>query len=138
MFDAISDTIRQMKGTSPPSSEITFPIRGGAGRNDVQNKDTYGTFENRESVESRSDEKSRKDEQQKAITQRMLKDLEHDIETIHNIGLQFSMHDETGKTVIKIMDKTENKLIREIPSEEVLQLAAKLDEMIGILFDRKV
>ena len=47
------------------------------------------------------------------------------------------MHDETGRTMIKIMDKTTEKLIREIPSEDVLNLAAKIEEMIGILFDKK-
>ena len=67
----------------------------------------------------------------------MLVELEQDIETIHNIGLQFSMHKETGRTMIKIMDKATEKVIREIPSEEVLDLAAKIEEMIGILFDRK-
>ena len=48
------------------------------------------------------------------------------------------MHDETGRTMIKIMDKATEKLIREIPSEDVLNLAAKIEEMIGILFDREV
>ena len=78
------------------------------------------------------------EEKASKVTQKMLAALEQDIESIHNIRIQFSMHDKTGRTMIKIMDKTTEKLIREIPSEEVLNLAAKIEEMIGILFDKKV
>ena len=77
-------------------------------------------------------------ESSKQVTEKMLSELERDIETIHSIGLRFSKHAESGRTMIKVMDKQNEELIREIPSEEVLNLAAKIEEMIGILFDKKV
>ena len=81
--------------------------------------------------------KEQQPEDSTQVTPKMLADIEQDIETIHNLGLQFSMHNETGRTMIKIMDKATEKVIREIPSEDVLNLVAKIEEMIGILFDRK-
>ncbi len=77
-------------------------------------------------------------ESNEQVTEEMLVELERDIQSIHSIGLKFSKHDESGRTMIKVMDKQNEELIREIPSEEVLNLAAKIDEMIGILFDKKV
>lgn len=72
------------------------------------------------------------------ISQKLLDELQVDIKAMHNIGLQFSVHEETGKTMIKVMDETNSSIIREIPPKAVLDLAAKLDEMLGILFDKKV
>jgi flagellar protein FlaG len=37
-----------------------------------------------------------------------------------------------------VINRDTDELIREIPAEKVLDMAAKLDEMIGILFDAKV
>jgi flagellar protein FlaG len=40
--------------------------------------------------------------------------------------------------MVKVVNKDTGNLIREIPPKEVLDLAAKLDEMIGILFDKTI
>ncbi|WP_052700571.1 flagellar protein FlaG [Methylocucumis oryzae] len=51
--------------------------------------------------------------------------------------MQFSVSENTGKMVIEIKDETTGELIRQIPSEEILQLEKKLDEVQGLLFSRK-
>ena len=72
------------------------------------------------------------------ISQEFLGELEHDIQMIHNVGLQFSVHESTGRTMVRVVNKDTGNMIREIPPKEILDLAAKLDEMIGILFDKKI
>jgi flagellar protein FlaG len=72
------------------------------------------------------------------VTEEMLEELEQDIQTMHNVGLKFSKHNDSGRTMIKVMDKENDQVIREIPAEDVLNLAVKIDEMIGILFDKEV
>lgn len=72
------------------------------------------------------------------ISQALLDEVEQDIQLMHNVGLHFSVHDATGRTMISVIDKETEDLIREVPPEEFLNLAAKIDEMIGILFDKKV
>ena len=37
--------------------------------------------------------------------------------------LQFSVHEETGRTIVTVVDSTSGKTVRQIPSEEVLALA---------------
>ncbi len=42
--------------------------------------------------------------------------------------LKFNIDEDSGKTVIKIMDMTTNEVIRQIPNEEALVFARKLNE----------
>jgi flagellar protein FlaG len=57
---------------------------------------------------------------------------------MQDVGLEFSHHKGSGKTIIRVVEKGTNKVIREIPSEEFLDLVEKMDQMIGLLFDKKV
>lgn len=52
--------------------------------------------------------------------------------------IEFSMDEETGKTVIKIVDNKTNTVLRQIPSEEVLEIAKQLDRLQGLLVKDKV
>jgi flagellar protein FlaG len=58
-------------------------------------------------------------------------------EMIRNVGLQFVVHEDTGRVVVTVIDESTGKVIREIPPSEVLKLAANLDKTIGIIFDQK-
>ncbi|MDD3328274.1 MAG: flagellar protein FlaG [Zoogloea sp.] len=48
-------------------------------------------------------------------------------------SLQFSIDKDTHGTVVKIVDTETNKVIRQIPSEEMLQMAKALDKFTGLL-----
>lgn len=48
-------------------------------------------------------------------------------------SLQFSIDGDTHSTVVKIVDTETNKVIRQIPSEEMLQMAKALDKFTGLL-----
>jgi flagellar protein FlaG len=72
------------------------------------------------------------------ISQALLNEVQQEIQMMRNVGLHFSVHQATGRTVIRVVDKETEDLIREIPPEEFLNLAVRLDEMIGILFDKKI
>ena len=61
---------------------------------------------------------------------------------------QFKFHidEQTKSSVVVVTDKETNEVIRQIPSEEVLELASKIDELqeqifgqpLGVLFDQKI
>ena len=51
--------------------------------------------------------------------------------------LRFSIDDESGKTVVKIIDETTQTVLRQIPSEEMLEIAKALDKMQGLLVRQK-
>lgn len=56
---------------------------------------------------------------------------------IFNTKLSFSVDEPTGKTVIKVSDLETEEVIRVIPPLEFLKIAAKLNEIIGMIFDKK-
>jgi flagellar protein FlaG len=71
------------------------------------------------------------------VSTSLLNQVQENISMMHNINFQFSVHKATGRTIVKITDQDSGKLVREIPPEQLLDLAAKIDEMVGILFDKK-
>lgn len=52
-------------------------------------------------------------------------------------NLQFSVDGDTGKTIIRVVDGDTKEVIRQLPSEEVLQLAKSLDKLSGLLLKQK-
>lgn len=50
---------------------------------------------------------------------------------------EFSYHEEINRVSIKVMDVDTDKVIREIPPEETLDMLQKLWEVAGLLVDEK-
>ena len=55
-----------------------------------------------------------------------------------NRSLQFQVDEDSGRDVIKVLDKTTGDVIKQYPSEEVLSLVSKLSETAGLLIDQTV
>lgn len=58
-------------------------------------------------------------------------------ELVHELQreLHFAVDDQSGETVIKVVDRATDEVVRQIPSEDVLRLRQRLAEMSGALFD---
>lgn len=56
-------------------------------------------------------------------------------EYVQNISrqLNFSVEKDTGRTVIRVVDSSTDELVRQIPTEEFLELAKALEKAKGIL-----
>lgn len=50
-------------------------------------------------------------------------------------NLNFSVDDSTGEVVVQVLDGDSGKVVRQIPSEDILRLAERLDEMRSLLFE---
>ena len=61
--------------------------------------------------------------------------LEEYAKHVHNVGLRFAVHEDTGRTVVRIIDEETNEVVREVPPEELLDVAAKMEQMMGMLLD---
>jgi len=55
-----------------------------------------------------------------------------------NRSLQFSVDEQSGDTVIKVIDSETDELIRQIPAEELLVLRSSLEEYRGMLLEMRV
>ncbi|MCQ4323082.1 flagellar protein FlaG [Stutzerimonas stutzeri] len=51
--------------------------------------------------------------------------------------LSFSVDDSTGDVVVQVVDGESGKVVRQIPSEEILRLTERLDEIRSLMFEAK-
>jgi len=52
--------------------------------------------------------------------------------------LLFSVDEKSGDTFVKVLDKETEEVIREIPSKEIRELKARMEETAGIIFKDSV
>jgi len=55
-----------------------------------------------------------------------------------NRSLQFRVDDASGRMVVSITDAETGEVIRQVPGEEALRMAERIDAQIGALLDEKV
>lgn len=53
-------------------------------------------------------------------------------------SLNFKVHEETDRYYVEVVDQETKKVIREIPSKEMLDMYAKMTEFLGLFVDRKL
>ena len=57
---------------------------------------------------------------------------------LFNNTLKIEIDKDTGIQVVKIIDSKTKKVIRQLPPEVMLKIAKYIDEITGLLFDKKV
>ncbi|TVU76171.1 flagellar protein FlaG [Pseudoalteromonas distincta] len=87
-------------------------------------------------------------EEPQELAQNLLEIIERvgSISTLRSKTFEFSVHEDSRKSFVVVTDSETNEIIRQIPSEEVLELASKIDKLqeeifgssLGILFDQKI
>lgn len=55
-----------------------------------------------------------------------------------NSNLKFNVDEETGQTIIKVVDSTTDEVIKQIPSEDMVAIAKAMDKLKGLLVHQKV
>lgn len=54
----------------------------------------------------------------------------------YNTELRFSIHEESGEVMVKVINLNDNTVIREIPPERVLEFVAHVKKMLGLILDK--
>ncbi len=67
--------------------------------------------------------------------QRIARAMKKYVESIQR-DLRIEIDKETDTVVIQVISKNDGKVIRQVPPEELLKIAAKIEEMIGVLLDK--
>ena len=71
------------------------------------------------------------------ILQNALNNLSSHVQNLHR-SLHFSVDQESGDTVVRIVDSDTKEVIRQIPSEELLAIAHRLKSSSGVLLTEQV
>ena len=61
----------------------------------------------------------------------------NDAISVANKKFEYSIHEKTNQIMVKVIDTDTNEVIREIPPEKILDMVAKMWEMVGILVDER-
>ena len=69
--------------------------------------------------------------------EKSLKDIEQVISHF-NRRFKIRLDDEINRIIIKVIDRDTDKIIKVIPPEEIQHLIAKINEMMGLLVDKKI
>ena len=99
-------------------------------------------MEDREEKDSSSSEKKR-DENEQAVTLEkedvvaIASTIDSYLKSIQT-DLEIDVHEDSGRVMAKIIRKDSGELIKEIPPEKLLDVAAKMKEIVGVLFDANV
>lgn len=98
-----------------------------------------------DTIESRIKEvneaKKAKEEQEAKLSSSEVEETVQEVnDFLHNMkrNLSFSIDEQLGQSVILVKDSESDEVIRQIPSEELVVLRKKMDDVVGILFDTKV
>jgi len=59
-------------------------------------------------------------------------------EVLRNYGVQFETSEDSGRIIIRLVDRESGELIRQIPPEEALNAAQRLEEVKGRLLSLEV
>lgn len=72
-----------------------------------------------------------------------MEELEESLEKLNstaeafNVKLKFSIDERTDRIVVKVIERDTEKVIREIPPEQVLNMVAQIQNLIGVFVDAR-
>jgi uncharacterized FlaG/YvyC family protein len=79
----------------------------------------------------------------RAVEEKHRTNIDEAVEKLRSAGdlfnkrLDFRVDEKTNRIVVKVIDTRTDKVIKEIPPEQLLHLAAKIQEMVGLLVDEE-
>ena len=68
----------------------------------------------------------------------LVKPIQQINEVLRRYGVEFQLSEDSGRTIIRLIDRENGELIRQIPPEEALNAAQRLEEVKGRLFSLEV
>jgi len=87
-------------------------------------------------------QKTEETAQDQALSSEEIKDITEDLNDYMSdlqTNLRFSMYEKLNhQVVVQIKNKATDELIKQIPSEELLELRVKMQELSGLLFDHTI
>lgn len=126
------------QGLKPELRQLNVPSRANVTKSNPSSRTNTDNivrvnFANRQAVANGNQagelsQKQKLSDEQKAALTDSVQTLSRSVQTIAR-SLEFRVDDNSGKTVITVRDSDSKEVIRQIPSEQVLKLSARLQDM---------
>lgn len=119
----------RVPASAPPTARQSSPDSGASPADVAQAKDASN-------LTPAATPEAKKTPEDRAELDKAVKDISEFVKTVNN-SLQFSIDDELGRTVVKVIDTGTKEVIRQIPSDEMLSIAKALGSIKGLLVQQK-
>jgi len=73
---------------------------------------------------------------EKAVVDDALQSINKHMQT-QSPNLEFSVDEDSNRTIVKVMDRSTGEVIRQMPSAEAIEIARALDKLQGLLVSDK-
>ncbi|HOV79647.1 MAG TPA: flagellar protein FlaG [Bacillota bacterium] len=57
--------------------------------------------------------------------------------SIFNKHFKFNIHEKTHRVIVQVIDSRTNEVVNEIPPEKILDMVADLQNLVGVIIDKK-
>ena len=119
----------------------SFESVSSVNRQNLNNENNRKKNDVEDTIKSRPDSLQENNEY---IKEELEEDVKESVKDVNDIvkkvkeDLAFELHDETDRMMVKVIDRKTKEVIKELPPEEMLDLSARIHEMVGLLIDEKV
>ncbi len=121
-MDIFSATSKHVEATTTPKSANVMPTK---------QVEHYS-----ETTDANPDNQQDQTKDVKASLEKTVKELNEQMDML-DTNLKFGFNDKIDIMYVNVMEKSTGKLIRKFPTEEAMNLSAKMKEIVGMIFDNK-
>ncbi|MDQ1911297.1 flagellar protein FlaG [Paenibacillus sp. GD4] len=114
------------------AERTSLDVKGKSGSIEAESVAAIASVQELKKAELKGDPITISDEQVIKAIDRAIKALEGT-----STSLEFSIHEQTKKIMVKVKNRENGEVIRELPPEKSLDFLAKVWEMAGLLVDEK-
>jgi flagellar protein FlaG len=118
----MSNDFGTIKAVVPPVAQTSPPAHVRREDNTDRSQNAPATLRQAEKAEETSEPLNE-----------VVSELNNLVRDLHR-ELRFSVDDESGETMIKVVDSKTDEVVRQIPSEEMVRLHQRLEEAAGVIF----
>jgi len=130
--EALDDGGAKLNAQRPPQQPVKIDL---SRKRDAENRRNGGSeaqVKNNQAVTKEERQKS----QQDALSS-MIEELNTNLEDLAHTSVRFRIDREADDMVVKVIDTNTEEIVRQIPSEEMVDLMKRMKELQGLLFDKK-
>ena len=120
-----------MLQTNKMAAELATPIDLPGTNSQVKSQPRLFEVSGREEME-----KSLSAEKMKELVRETTNSL-NEMSSLLKYGIRFAYDDQVSEMLVNVIEKDTNRVIRQVPSKEILAMRAKMAEMVGLLVDQE-
>ena len=68
----------------------------------------------------------------------VVKEINHLVHQVASTKVSFDVDEETGRTIVRVVNIETGEIVRQVPPEVLLTLVARMEQLSGLIFNQEV